>query len=145
MQGAIIYWEDDTPKNMKRIRDIDFMENSIPRLFINTDVCICEKANGIPGSSALTSFNFGYNVGRMHQSILQDSKKLILISQKEWRDIMYTWMVKGISVKKKNSIVANNLYHSFLDMRNCLRPEDEGVQEALLIGHYYWHYLHGVI
>lgn len=141
--GAIVYWDKSTPVKVKRLADVDFMEVPIPRMFQNIQFAICERVHGIIGDAASSSFTFGYVVGRLHQSILSDCQHLALISPMEWMNIMHAGMLKGVKTKVRSKIVASNLYSDFITMVDATKAGDDGIHDALLIGHYYWHYLRG--
>lgn len=142
--GAIVYWQDANPIGMLQLRALDFIGVPIKKLLLqDTSLTICENVHGIVGDSASSAFTFGYVVGRIHQKVIDEGSDLLLCSPMRWMRKMHEGLPKGMPTKKRSLTVAVKLYEDFLLNSNVTGKSDDGVHDALLLGHFYWHHIRG--
>ena len=134
--GAIVVWEDDKPVDLYRLEQEVGAQKEWKHLSIeilNCNACYVEKVRGMFWDGAASAFNFGWNCGMLHQFFKGEVE---YISPQKWMNTMHAGLPKATPTKERSFIVAKKLYAGFLEKHNALRKKDDGVWDALLIGHY---------
>jgi hypothetical protein len=81
-------------KELNRIFEEDIYPDSKDKIKVHA---VLEDVHSIPGSSAVSNFQFGRTVGMIQALLVANSIPFTLIQPKEWQKEMW----KGVSVQKK--------------------------------------------
>jgi hypothetical protein len=131
--GAIVVWDDSTPVGLFRIRT-ELGSRKYGRVLNGFEgvPAIVEKVWGIKSDSSAGAFSFGFVCGMIHQHF--DVKHYV--APVKWMNIMHKGLPKAMDTKERSLTVAKLLYGEKVEEWKALAKQDDGVWDALLLGHY---------
>ena len=134
--GAIVVWDGENPVALHRLEDLLGKKDCLKYLDLDLSRCkraYVEKVRGMFWDSSASAFNFGWNCGIIHQFF---KGNIEYITPQKWMNAMHAGLPKALKTKERSGIVAKKLYADFIKTHNALRAKDDGVWDALLLGHY---------